>query len=123
MDIEEVAHKVIGIALKVHTALGPGLLESSYKELLFYKLTEEGLFVEKEKAIPIISEGIRLDCGYRMDLLIEKQLVIEIKAVETLHPIHLAQMLTYLRTGGFHLGLLINFNVLMLKDGIRRVIC
>ena len=122
MELNELTYTVIGIALKVHQELGPGLLESSYKEVLAYQLQQAGLKVEKEKPVLLTSNGVKLDCGYRMDILVEEQLVIEIKAVESLHPIHLAQMLTYLKTGGFHLGLLINFNVLLLKDGIKRVI-
>ena len=122
MELNELSHAVIGIAMKVHSALGPGLLESSYKEVLAFRLTKAGFLVEKEKPIPLLSEGIRLECGYRVDILVESRLVIEIKSVDLLHPIHLAQVLTYLKTGGFPLGLLINFNVLHLKDGIKRII-
>jgi GxxExxY protein len=122
MEINELSGVVIGIAIKVHSELGPGLLESSYKEVLAYKLEQAGFKVEKEKPVPLTSNGVRLECGYRIDILVEGVLVIEIKAVDAFHPIHLAQMLTYLKTGGFHLGLLINFNVILLKDGIKRVI-
>ena len=122
MEINEISGIVIGVAIKVHKELGPGLLESSYKEVLAFKLQQAGLKVEKEKPVPLITDGVSINCGYRMDILVEDALVIEIKAVDAFHPIHLAQMLTYLKTGGFHLGLLINFNVLLLKDGIKRVI-
>ena len=122
MDENEITHRIIGCAMKVHSLLGPGLLESSYKEVLFHKLSEAGLRVEKEKAVPLSIEGVFLECGYRIDLLVENACVVEVKAVEMLHPIHVAQVLTYLRVGRFHLGLLINFNVLHLKDGIKRSI-
>jgi GxxExxY protein len=118
----DLAKKVIGLGIEVHKALGPGLLESAYQESLFYKINKAGLFVEKEKPMPIVFEEIRLDCGYRIDLLVEKKSVIELKAVEKLNNVHLAQILTYLKLGKFKLGLLINFNVLLLKDGIKRVI-
>src|ERR1041384_7964184 len=118
----QIANSVIGNAIDVHKALGPGLLESAYKECMFYKLTQAGLLVEKEKAMPLVFEEVKLDCGYRMDLLVENKLVIEIKSVEGLNDVHLAQTLTYLKLGNYRLGLLINFNVIRLKDGIRRVI-
>lgn len=118
----EIAKKVIGIAIEVHKALGPGLLESAYKEGLFYKINKAGLNVEKEKPMPLLFEEVKLDCGYRIDLLVENKLVIELKAVEKLNNVHLAQILTYLKLGSFKLGLLINFNVCLLKDGIKRVI-
>ncbi len=102
--------------------MGPGLLENTYKECLFYKITKSGLFVEKEKPLPVIFEEVKLDCGYRVDLLVESKLIIEIKSVETLNTIHLAQTLTYLRLGNYKLALLINFNEILLKNGIRRVI-
>ena len=114
--------KVIGLAIDVHKQLGPGLLESTYKECLFYKLAKEGLYVEKEKPIPLIFEEVKLECGYRVDLVIENKLIIEIKSVEALNDVHLAQTLTYLKLGKYKLGLLINFNVVQLKNGIKRVI-
>ncbi len=113
---------IIGIAIEVHTALGPGLLENTYKECLYYKLAKEGFYTEKEKNIPIIYEEVKLDCGYRIDLLVENSVVIELKSVVTLNDVHLAQTLTYMRLGGYKKGLLINFNVFRLKDGIRRLI-
>lgn len=123
MQIEnELATEVIGAAIIVHKALGPGLLESAYKECLYYELVKKGFYVEKEKPLPLIYEEIKLDCGYRLDLLVENKLIIEIKAVESLNDIHLAQVLTYLKVSGCRLGLLMNFNVLKVKDGIRRII-
>ena len=123
MEIEnELTTQVIGAAIIVHRALGPGLLESAYKECLYYELVKKGLYVEKEKPLPLIYEEIKLDCGYRLDLLIENKLIVETKAVEGLNEIHLAQVLTYLKVSGCKLGLLINFNVLKVKDGIRRII-
>ena len=121
MDENEISYQVIGHAICVHKALGPGLLESAYKECLFYKLTEAGLWTEKEKPMPLVFEGVRLECGYRIDLLVEYKLVIEIKAVEILNEVHLAQTLTYMKLGNYKLGLLINFNVTKLKDGIKRI--
>lgn len=115
-------YQIVGCALEVHKALGPGLLESAYKECLAYKLTQFGLFVEKEKPMPLVFETVKLECGYRLDLLVENQIVVELKAVEALNDVHLAQILTYMRLGNFKLGLLINFNVAKLKDGIKRVI-
>lgn len=122
MTENEISKKVIGFAIEVHKALGPGLLENVYKECLFYKINKAGFFVEKEKALPVIFEEVKLDCGYRVDLLVENKLVIELKSVEALDVIHLAQTLTYLKLGNFKLGLLINFNEILLKDGIRRVV-
>jgi len=122
MTENELSRQVIGIGMKVHSGLGPGLLESSYKECLFYKLRESGLYVEKEKPVPLVFEDVHLDCGYRIDLLVERRLVIEVKSVEALNEIHLAQVLTYLKIGHYKLGLLMNFNVVRLKEGIKRVV-
>ena len=118
----KLASRVIGLAIDVHRVLGPGLLESTYKECLHYKIKKSGYFVEREKTIPLIFENTKLDCGYRIDLLVEKKLVLELKAVDVLNDVHLAQMLTYLKLGNFKLGLLINFNVSLLKKGIKRII-
>ena len=117
----ELSQKVIGIAIEIHKALGPGLLENAYKECMYYKLAENGLYVEKEKSMPLVFEEVELECGYRIDLLIENKLVIELKSVDILNDVHLAQTLTYLKLGNFRLGLLINFNVTLLRDGIKRV--
>lgn len=122
MSENEIAHKIIGIALEVHRSLGPGLLESAYQECLSYKLLKSGLYIEKEKPIPLVFEEVKLECGYRIDILVEKKVVIELKSVESLNDVHLAQTLTYMKLGGFKLGLLINFNVDLLKNGIKRVI-
>jgi GxxExxY protein len=118
----KIANLVIGMAIDVHRVLGPGLLETAYKECLYYKILDRGYFVEKEKALPIIYENTKLDCGYKIDLLVERKLVMELKSVEKLNDIHLAQVLTYLKLGNFKLGLLINFNVMLLKNGIKRII-
>lgn len=122
MHENDIASKVIGVAIEVHQALGPGLLESAYKECLYYKLCEAGLKVEKEKSMPLVFEKVRLDCGYRIDLLVENKLVLELKSVDVINEVHLAQTLTYLKLGNFRLGLLINFNVNLLKNGIKRVV-
>lgn len=122
MTENEIVTIVIGLAIEVHKALGPGLLENAYKECLFYKITQRGLLVEKEKALPLVFEEVKLDCGYRVDLLVENKFIIEIKSVESLSTIHLAQTLTYLKLGKYKLALLINFNEVLLKNGIRRII-
>nr|WP_067054634.1 GxxExxY protein [Mucilaginibacter sp. L294] len=114
--------QIIGAAIEVHKILGPGLLESAYKECLFYKLVKLGLFTEKEKPMPVIFEEIKLDCGYRIDLLVENRIVVELKCVENLNDVHMAQTLTYMKLGNYKLGLLINFNVIKLKDGVKRII-
>ncbi len=122
LNIEEVATLIIGCAIKVHKSLGPGLLESAYKDCLYYELLKAGLFVEKKKPMPLIYEEVKLDVGYRIDLLVERRLIIEIKSKEALNDIDLAQTLTYLKIGDFRLGLLINYNVTLLKNGLKRVV-
>ena len=122
MTENELSNKLIGLAIDIHTGLGPGLLESAYKECLYYKVGKSGLYVEKEKPMPLIFEEVKLECGYRIDLLVENKLVIEIKSVEALNDVHLAQILTYMKLGNYKLGLLLNFNVVKLKDGIKRVV-
>jgi GxxExxY protein len=122
MTENELSNKVIGLAIEVHSVLGPGLLESAYKECLYYKIGKSGLYVEKEKSMPLIFEEVKLDCGYRIDLLVETKLVLEIKSVEALNDVHLAQTLTYMKLGNYKLGLLLNFNVVRLKEGIKRVV-
>ncbi len=122
MSENEISNKIIGLGIDVHSALGPGLLESAYKECLYYKLVQSGLLVQKEKSMPLLFEEVKLDCGYRIDLLVENKVVIEIKSVDALNDIHLAQTLTYLKLGNYKLGLLMNFNVLRLRDGVRRVV-
>jgi GxxExxY protein len=122
MTENELATIVLDSAFEVHRCLGPGLLESSYEECLFFELKQSGLYVEKQKVLPLIYKEVKLDIGYRIDLLVENKLVIEIKAVDSLHDVHLAQILTYLKLSSCKLGLLINFNVALLKSGIKRVV-
>lgn len=122
MDENELSKIVIGLAIQVHKDLGPGLLENTYKECLYYKIQKAGLEVRKEVALPVVYDGVYLECGYRLDLLVENKLVIETKSIEALNEVHLAQVLTYLKLGEFKLGLLINFNVALLKSGIKRVV-
>jgi GxxExxY protein len=122
MTENEIAKLVFESALKVHRVLGPGLLESAYEECLFYELKKSNLKIEKQKALPLIYEDVKLDVGYRIDIMIENKFIIEIKSVENLNDIHLAQLLTYLKLSDCKLGLLINFNVKLLKDGVKRVI-
>ncbi len=122
MHENEISEKIIGCAINVHKALGPGLLESAYEECLFYEINQIGLKVEKQRALPLCYKEVKLDIGYRLDLLVENKVIIEIKAVEALNDIHKAQVLTYLKISGCKLGLLINFNVLKVKDGIKRLV-
>ena len=121
MTENEISKIIFNCSLKVHKALGPGLLESSYEECLFYELNKSGLNVQKQKALPLIYEEVKLNIGYRIDLLVENKVIIEVKSVETLNDIHLAQVLTYLKLSNCKLGMLINFNVTLIKNGIRRV--
>ncbi len=118
----ELAKIVWDASLNVHRNLGPGLLENSYQECLMYELRKQGLLVEKEKGLPLVYEEVKLDVGYRIDLLVENKVVIEVKAIEAFTDVHLAQVLTYLKLSNCKLGLLINFNVTLLKNGFRRVI-
>jgi GxxExxY protein len=118
--INQLTHEVIGASIEVHRKLGPGLLESAYKECLCRELVLRGIPFERERPLPLEYKGIRLECGYRVDILVSGIVVVEIKAVEALAPIHDAQILTYLRLGGWRVGLLINFNVVVLRDGIHR---
>jgi GxxExxY protein len=122
MQVNDVTREVIGAAMVVHRALGPGLLESAYEECLCHELGLRALHFERQRALPVVFKEVRLDCGYRLDLLVSNAVVVEIKALETLLPIHEAQLLTYLKLGGWHVGLLINFNVPALKDGIKRIV-
>jgi GxxExxY protein len=122
MTENQISKVIVDAALKVHRQLGPGLLESAYEECLAYELIQRDLLVERQKALPLVYEEVKLDAGYRVDLLIEKKVIIEIKAVDMLNDVHLAQILTYLKLSGCKLGLLINFNVALIKQGIRRVV-
>jgi GxxExxY protein len=120
MKINQITEVIIGAAIEVHRALGPGLLESAYEECLCHELTIRQVPFERQRALPVVYKGLHLDCGYRLDLVVADRVVVEIKAVERLLPIHEAQLLTYLKLGGWQVGLLINFNVPVLKQGIRR---
>ena len=120
MDLNKITEQIIGAAIEVHRALGPGLLESAYEECLCQELRLRGVPFARQRPLPVEYKGKKLDCGYRLDLLVADAVVVEIKAVESIEPIHEAQLLTYLKLGGWKLGLLINFNVPVLKDGIRR---
>jgi GxxExxY protein len=122
MDINKLTEKILGFAFQVHTELGPGLLESAYEECLYYELTKEGFSVAQQIEIPLVYKEIKLERGYRADLIVENKVVIEIKSIDAINDVHVAQMLTYLRLTKCHIGLLINFNVKSLKDGIRRFI-
>ena len=121
MTENQLSEKIIGCAIQVHKSLGPGLLESAYEECLFYELKQLGLFVEKQKPLPLIYKDVKLDIGYRLDLLVEKKVIVELKSVEALNDVHIAQMIIYLKLSGCKLGLLINFNVLRLVDGLKRI--
>ena len=120
--LNRITQEIIGAAIEVHRALGPGLLESAYETCLAYELSERGLHAERQKPLPVVYREITLDAGYRLDLLIEGDVVVEIKAVDRLQRIHDAQLLSYLKLSGLRVGLLINFNVRVLKHGIRRLI-
>lgn len=118
----KLTEKIIGAAIEVHRTLGPGLLESAYQECLLFELKSRGLKVEKEKSLPIIYKDIKLDHGYRIDLLVENKIVLELKTVEALTDVHTAQILTYLKLGNYPIGLLINFHTKLLKNGLKRYI-
>jgi len=122
MNENQLSTIAIGLAIEIHKSLGPGLLENAYKECLFFKLIQSGILAEKEKPMPLVYEKVKLECGYRIDILVGNKLVLEIKSVESLNDIHLAQTLTYMKLGNYKLGLLINFNTILLKSGIRRVV-
>ena len=122
MEINELTERVIGASIKVHSHLGPGLLESAYKACLIHELRQAEVYVEQEYPLPLIYEDIKLECGYRADILVEKKVIVEIKSVDSLNDLHLAQVLTYLKLSNCRIGLLINFNALRLKDGLKRVI-
>lgn len=122
MELNDITGLILKKAFEIHTALGPGLLESAYLECLYYEIKESGLRVEKEKPVPLIYKEVSLDHGYRIDLLVERVVVVELKSVDAIVEIHIAQTLTYLRLGNYPLGLLLNFNVKSLKNGIKRII-
>ncbi len=119
-ELNELSHRVIGLCIEVHRELGPGLLESAYEEALAFELTQAGLKFERQRDMPLIYKGVKLDCGYRLDFIVEGELILELKAAAELLPVHHAQLLTYLKLERRSLGLLVNFNVPVLKQGIRR---
>lgn len=122
VDVNEVTSGIIGAAIEMHRELGPGLLESAYKACLVHVLARRGFTVERQKAIPLIYQGVELDCGYRLDILVNDSVIVELKAVERIDPIHTATVLTYLKLTRKRVALLINFHSALLKDGIRRII-
>ena len=122
MEINQITHEILDSAYKIHSALGPGLLESAYQACLIYELKKKGFKVEPEKPLPIIYEEVKLDCGYRIDLLVEDKVVIELKTVDAFTDVHTAQVLTYLKFSGKEVGLLLNFYTKSLKDGIKRFV-
>lgn len=122
MNENELARVALDKAILIHRALGPGLLESVYKECLFYELIQTGLYVEKERPLPLVYKDVRMEVGYRLDIIVESKLILEIKAVDALTDIHKAQTLTYLKLAGCKLALLMNFNTVLLKDGVKRII-
>ena len=122
MDLNQISGVVVDAGMKVHSALGPGLLESAYEACLIYELKKRGLAVASQVVLPVVYDGVRIDVGDRIDLIVEGLVVVELKAVDALLPIHQAQLLSYLKLSGKKLGLLMNFNVLHLKDGIKRVV-
>jgi GxxExxY protein len=118
----DMSERVIGLAIEVHRHLGPGLLESAYEECLCFELKNSGIDHRRQVPLPVVYKDVRLDCGYRMDIVVERQLILEIKAVERITPVHEAQMLTYLRLSGANVGLLMNFNSVVLRHGLRRFV-
>ena len=122
MEREYIGKQILDAAFRIHTSLGPGLLESAYESCLCYELRESGLAVVQQKALPLIYKEVKLDAGYRIDLLVENQIIVEIKSVDNLAPVHQAQILTYMRLSQISLGYLLNFNVARMKDGIKRMI-
>jgi GxxExxY protein len=121
-DLNELTEKIIGSAIKVHRELGPGLLESAYEACLTFELTDAGLMVERQKSLPVIYRGIHLECGYRLDLVVEGKIILELKTVEKLSTIHSAQLLSYLKLSGLKIGLLMNFHSQLLKNGVQRIV-
>ena len=122
MDINQLSSKIIGAAIEVHKTLGPGLLESAYEECLSHELKCQGLSFDRQKPLPIHYKGIKLDCGYRLDIVVENAIILELKSCEKIEAIHKAQLLTYLKLTGHNLGLILNFNVIVLRNGIIRVV-
>ena len=121
MDVNDITGQIVDAAIKVHNELGPGLFESVYEEILAYELIKRNLFVEKQVPVPVVYESIKMEAGFRADLIVEKRVIVEIKSIEAIAPVHKKQVLTYLRLTGFKIGLLINFNEELLKNGITRL--
>jgi GxxExxY protein len=121
-EINKLTERIIGAAIEVHRVLGPGLLESTYEACLVYELMQAGFVVEKQKELPVVYKGVRIDCGYRLDVVVENLVIVELKSVERLERIHEAQVMSYLKLSGKHVGLLINFNVLQLVQGLKRIV-
>ncbi len=122
MDENELSNKIVGAAIEVHRSLGPGLLESTYEECLCHELFLNQIPFERQAALPVVYKGIRLDCGYRVDIIVDRKVILELKSLADILPIHKAQLLTYLKLSGLKLGLLLNFNVMLMKDGINRFV-
>lgn len=122
MEINEITQKIIGCAIEVHKNLGPGLLESAYEECLAFELNNAGLNIKRQKPVPIVYKDVKLDCGYRIDILVENIVVVELKVVDEFNPVHEAQILTYMKFSEMKVGLLINFNVTTLRNGLRRFV-
>ncbi len=122
MDINELSSRIIGAAIEVHKALGPGLLESAYEECLSHEFSFRNFSFERQKSLPLIYKGKKLDCGYRLDMVVENAIILELKSCEKIEPIHKAQLLTYLKLSGLHLGLILNFNTTVMRDGIVRIV-
>lgn len=122
MDINRLSNKIIGAAIEVHRTLGPGLLESAYEECLCEELDLRGLQYERQKPLPVVYKRRKLDCGYRLDIVVSNSIILELKCCEKIEPIYEAQLLTYLKLSGLHLGLILNFNVTMMRDGIKRIV-
>ena len=122
MNINELSSRIIGAAIEVHKALGPGLLESAYEECICYELSIRGFSLERQKPLAVRYKGINLDCSYRLDVVVEDAIILELKSCEKIEPIHKAQLLTYLKLSGFKLGLLLNFNVTLMREGIVRIV-
>jgi GxxExxY protein len=121
-ELNELTHAIIGCAIKVHTAIGPGLLESAYEKCLTYELVQAGYVVERQVILPLVYDGLLIDAGYRLDLRVDNKVIVEVKAVDKVLPVHHAQLLSYMKLSGLHLALLINFNVVRLVDGVKRFI-
>jgi GxxExxY protein len=121
-QVNRITGAIVSAAMKVHSALGPGLLESAYQACLLHELRKQGLRVASQVGLPVVYDGAKIELGYRMDLVVENAVVVEVKCVEAIHPVHEAQLLSYLRLSGIHVGLLINFYVAHLRDGIKRMV-